>query len=47
MTFSGAFYDVYFESYSDTPSYTKCLEKVYSAIRDEDCIPSLFTVADV
>jgi len=47
VAFSDAFSDVYFDSYSDAPSYIKCLDKVHSVIRDEDCIPNLFTVADI
>jgi len=39
--------DVYFDSYSDSSSFVKCLDKVHSAIRDEDCILDIFNVADI
>jgi len=45
--FSESFSNVYFDSYSDSSSYVKCLEEVHSVIRDEDCIPDIFHVTDI
>jgi len=47
VAFSESFSDVYFDSYSDSSSFVKCLDKVHSAIRDEDCILDIFNVADI
>ena len=47
VAFSESFSDVYFDSYSDSSSFVKCLDNVHSAIRDEDCILDIFNVADI
>jgi len=47
VAFSESLSDVYFDSYSDSSSFVKCLDKVHSAIRDEDCILDIFNVADI